>query len=65
LLPDTRDLGSKPLGDLCETGILLLALLRYKGMFMEEIAKLLGRHRSPVDRLLAKTKNLTKLIVSR
>jgi hypothetical protein len=63
LLPVKRDLGSKPLGDLCETEILLLALLRYKGMFMEEIAKLLGRHRS--HHLLAKTKNLTKLIFSR
>jgi hypothetical protein len=31
LLPVTRDLGSKPLGDLCETGILLLALSRYIG----------------------------------
>ncbi len=32
LLPVTRDLGSKPLGgDLCETGILLLAMSRYIG----------------------------------
>ncbi len=31
LLPITRDLGSNPLGDLCETGILLLVLSRYIG----------------------------------
>ncbi len=30
LLPITRDLGSNPLGDLCETGILLLVPSRYK-----------------------------------
>ncbi len=30
LLPITRDPGSNPLGDLCETGIILLALSRYK-----------------------------------
>jgi hypothetical protein len=29
LLPVSRDLGSNPLGDLCETGILLLALSRH------------------------------------
>jgi hypothetical protein len=31
LLPATRVTGSIPLGDLCETGILLLALSRYIG----------------------------------
>ncbi len=31
LLPTTRDTGSNPLGDLCETGILLLALSHYIG----------------------------------
>ncbi len=31
LIPDTRDTGSNPWGDLCETGILLLALSGYIG----------------------------------
>jgi hypothetical protein len=33
LLPATRVTGPNPLGDLCETGILLLALSRYKSLF--------------------------------
>jgi transposase len=33
-----------------------------KGVSMEEIAKRLGRHRSPIDRLVAKARVLPSLI---
>jgi hypothetical protein len=36
LLPATRDTGSNPLGDLCETRILLLALSRYRTIHKEQ-----------------------------